>query len=1195
MARIEVRYNTGEAKQILLSKKQPVSIGRQDYNEVCIDEDGIAPLHCRIAWNKLAYEVVAAGSDGVDVNGTLVRHAQLQDGDLIRVGTVDIAFIDRDGQSAAGEGREQPAKAPLRKSEVDLKPVTPDELYLLQRVPEDPARSKGPTFSPTPPTEKRKASDDDPPRGRETAGNDVPDDVLAEQDVFEDEEFDEPQPVAARGKHAAQHGRSTRPRDGEDSLAAKLRARPRARPGEEDLLRSPFLLGLTGGVLALLLVALIFYFMIGRQSSQRLYDAAVQELNAGRYTQAIQRFEEFLQSYPNHQYADEARIGLGKARIENRIAGSTPNWQAGLKDLDLFLKQNRDRDNFENYRAMGLVFARRIALGAARLAERSNAATDRRRDLLAVAKQAETLLNRYGRDAIGVQLEARIARSFHAAEDAIRKQEAFEAAVAEIELALENNQPMAALGARNRLITRYGDLKPDRRLNELLHETLQTERALVAKDESQREAAVEPRERFAHEPLTLALHARSRTEELSEGRVVFATAKDCCYGVDTITGEPLWRRVIGLDSPFFPMEVSTSTPGLLLFDTNHRELVVLNRNTGQLLWRQALAEDVRGPPLVHEGQVYVPTAANHLYKIDLENGRITSRLTFSQRLVGPPVLAPDGDHLIVAGNESLLYAVSLRPMECRGVSYLKHGAGSLTAPMIVMGSLLLVAENDRVSGATLHVLDVRNPEEPLRNVAAERLEGHVRDEPLLRGRQLFVATDAHAIFAYSVNDDPSQKPIARIAGYQVQQPYDGPLFLSAGPDGQLWMASSALRKFQLQAGNIQLDPNPIAAGISTQPLQVIGRNLFVGRRFPYSRAVLFTQVERDEMTSQWRAELGAAVRMAQRIGDGSAVCLTESGHLFRVRDSELAATGFKQNPFTTLDVDETLTQPLHIARLADGRVAVHAGGAAPRLWILNPAGQVTGRIDLQQPLQADPVSIAAGIVLPLPGRLKIVGSDSSTAGVEDFLAPVENQAEPTRWACLARLNGEELFALDTDGTLLKLQYRTTPVANLTQVAQTDFEQPADVPMVIDKGRLIIALADGRMQTIDASTMEPLSEIALRDPAAVSPWVLGDRLFVETAGYELACYDLSAKLALRWSLPLKDSALAGSPLAADDAVILALQNGEVWNVDGQGGNVRNRLDVGQLLHGAPERIGDSLVVFSIDGSLYRVESILKTGR
>ena len=55
--------------------------------------------------------------------------------------------------------------------------------------------------------------------------------------------------------------------------------------------------------------------------------------------------------------------------------------------------------------------------------------------------------------------------------------------------------------------------------------------------------------------LTLAVHTRAVTTEVSDGRKVFAVAADSVYGIDAVTGTPLWRRVIGLNTPFAPIAV----------------------------------------------------------------------------------------------------------------------------------------------------------------------------------------------------------------------------------------------------------------------------------------------------------------------------------------------------------------------------------------------------------------------------------------------------------------------------------------------------------------------------------------------------------------------------------------------------------------------------------------------------------------
>ena len=99
MAQIEIRHLSGSVEMRPLSRATPLSIGSHSSNNICIDEDGVAVLHCRISWGGKSYEVMCGGADGVDVNGQLVQHATLKDGDLLRIGSVDLLFRGRQRSS----------------------------------------------------------------------------------------------------------------------------------------------------------------------------------------------------------------------------------------------------------------------------------------------------------------------------------------------------------------------------------------------------------------------------------------------------------------------------------------------------------------------------------------------------------------------------------------------------------------------------------------------------------------------------------------------------------------------------------------------------------------------------------------------------------------------------------------------------------------------------------------------------------------------------------------------------------------------------------------------------------------------------------------------------------------------------------------------------------------------------------------
>src|SRR6186997_373524 len=121
---LEIIHLNGEVDRRPLEKQQPVSIGSHSSNDIRIDEEGVETLHCRIAWNKKAFEAVAAGMEGFEVNGNVVQKAVLKQGDVLRFGTVDLRFFEHEEQ-----GAELPLVAAMASDSpsVTLKPLS-DEM-----------------------------------------------------------------------------------------------------------------------------------------------------------------------------------------------------------------------------------------------------------------------------------------------------------------------------------------------------------------------------------------------------------------------------------------------------------------------------------------------------------------------------------------------------------------------------------------------------------------------------------------------------------------------------------------------------------------------------------------------------------------------------------------------------------------------------------------------------------------------------------------------------------------------------------------------------------------------------------------------------------------------------------------------------------------------------------------------------------
>ena len=1035
-------------------------------------------------------------------------------------------------------------------------------------------------------------------------------DWLDEDDLFDDEEgdiFEEDEESPAKPsrkdsrkvdrKNPDNKANSSNDDDSDDgekkqSLAARLATRQK-RPGEQEIMKSPFVLTLAAGAAILVVSAGAFWFIIGRDTVTKQMTLVDEAIAEQRYNQAISMLEEFLLNHGRDSYTEMATLKLAKTRIDEQIGGSAPDWEKGLEQVNQYIDDCRDFESYVEQYPMLVETAETISLGALETAGKT-----KNRKLLDISEEAEPKIDQFSdQENLPVEIHEKIKLAREKAINAIRKYETTKATYKEIEKYLKANRPIDALKSRRVLIDRYPDLISDGKLAKLLEETLETERRLVSSKEIDRPASTEDRELPVPQPLTLALRTRAVNEESSEDRTVFAIAQGCCWGVDTVTGDPVWRRPIGLNTPFFPISVDTTIPGLILFDTTHQELILLNRLTGEFVWRQPLGEAVSGSILEHEGQLYVPTLGNHLYKIDLESGLVTTRLTFSQAVFSPPVLTRDGLHLIVAGNEAVSYTLTNRPLACRRVSFTKQKPGSVNAPMLSMGELVLMPENHQSGHAMLRVFDASDSESGLPEIASVRLGSHVRDSPILRGNRLYVPAEGEQFNVFTVSDEPDKEPLSAIAKPPgLSTTYNGPVYLRAGADGLFWSASDFLRKYQLTQDALLEDPTKaVALGASApaQPIQSIGRNLFVGRLQLHSDSVSLAQYDGDEIEAEWRTVLGGGVLAISAVSADTAVCVTCSGDVFQISDSSIAAGGFLFRSESSLQIPLTVSAPLRSTLLPNKQIAV-AGIALsgedeqPQLWIVDQAGNVRQQYPLDAAPVADPVPIAGGAVVALPTKLSIFGTKS--ARVEDFLGTVDKKAT-VRWSALLPHDENHIFAIDREGKISRLQYRTSPSAHLQQVDSISIGQPIDVTPIVDQGRLFVADAGGKVQMLDVVAFEQQSIANLGAPAVGVMGLAGNLLLVETSQGQLQCLKTDDKLSKIWSIPLEGDHLTGTPLVDNDQVVIATMNGKVMSINAETGETTKSLELDQFLEHGPVNVAGEIVVTSIDGSFYRIDSIL----
>jgi outer membrane protein assembly factor BamB len=1192
---LEIRRRSGRIETRELSRKVPLLVGSHESSDIHVDAAGVAAVHCRIAWNKPNYEVTAVDSTGVQWNGSVVRHAVLNSGDVLRVGDVEIVMQSEakpDKPASKPARQDYPVASPppddMPTGEIALKPISSDSVPARDAgfIPTRDPRSKSPVVDreqpPVVPREKAPAEKprDKSAREREKASAPEPPASLADRlELLDDAQSRAADALAAEelASRAIPRPAAAEPPPAATSAATSPLGRRPLRPGEQDPLKSPFVLGMGALALFLLLGAGSLWFLLQREAA----------LEKGSYAQAIEQFEAFIKARPRHALVPRAVVSLATARIDREIAGSSPAWDRGLAALNQFLEETRDTEDYQDpkseARRLVVRSADRIAFGAAESARDLH-----QRELIAISNEAARVLelNSPG-DAPPTERLQELAKLVRTAEAATLQHEVLVKALAEFDEALGRKEPLKALEIERRLIDRYSALETNRSLRERVAKALATEKDLVSRDDSDRDAVAADAAPSAPRALSLIRRTRTRSDIGSSGNIVVAMAEDCCYGIDTGTGQPVWRRPIGSAAPFGPVPVAAGSPAVLLFDSRRQELLLCDQQSGRLVWRQPVDGLPAGEPLVFEGQVFLALRGGLLAQFDLNTGRRTAQLRFGQGLAGAPAPSSDGEHLYIAGNEEVLYRLKRRPLGCLGVVRLGHGKGAVEAPLMVLRSYLLVAENDRVDRALLRLFDLKDGAGDPVEIASHRIEGHVRQAPAVRGKQLFVPSVPERITAFTISETGDKRSLAVDATFAVPNSQGGPIYVSAGPDDQVWMTGTALRRLELKEGSLIPDKQEAAAGISSQPVRVSGDSIFLGRRQPWTAAV----ADRQRIALEWQNVLGATILgcTAPDARDGATIAVTAAGDLFRVSPETVDRGGFELQPAHSLAVPEGLTEPLQAAPLADGRLAVYCGGLSPRLWLVSGDGSAPQEIPTGDPLQSGPVSLADGLLLPLAGRLRIMPRAGLSGSVEDFLLPLE-RSQPPAWRGIARLGEQQAAAISETGRVSRLELRTSPVRHLAEISHWETGAPVDAPLAADEQRLVLADSSPRLVVLDSSSLEPLAEQSVELPAHGAPWIVGATALVQLGRDRLECFDLEKKLERRWSIPLDGTSLAGPPAVWNDRLVLARYDGEIILADRADGRVLERRSLGQELAGGPMVWKDALVVSTRDGSFLRIDGL-----
>ena len=967
-------------------------------------------------------------------------------------------------------------------------------------------------------------------------------------------------------------------------LAEKLSGGPE-RPGEQKVGRSPVVMLLAGSTIGAAILAAIFWFINSSNAEERLLKIAMTSLEQKKYLDAEGQFERFIQDYPDKPSAGAAKVALHRARVEKYIETERPDVERGLKELQNMISECRDLPQFAEQKDYLKAYSRRLTFAGAYIAEKAQS-----KEALEISRTAMELLKKYaGDDGIPSNEMSDLINRQRLGEAAVAKKQDYLTTLETVREQLKSGMVLDAIRTREELLIRYPLLADDKDVRKIEQDILSREAELVVAAEANRDGRTDDPNQERLPSVSLTLRTQATTDLASQNRTVFAMGLDSCFAVDADTGSPLWRRSIGADVPFAPIGVEGV--GVLVYSTLTNEVQMLSQEDGRLLWRQSLESRPVGAPIQIADNFYLTTQAGELWQIAAATGRASSRLKFSQPVIGPPAVSESSSDsggqkvLVIPGDQTLVYTVGVNPLKCLAVSHIPHATGSVQSPMIAAGRYFLLADNITAEQARIRTLELNPQTQQLTAINEQTISGQVNDPMLIRGASLFVPSTPQQVTAFHVTDEKGEPSLSKIGANQLEEGIQTRMFLLAGPGGQLWLGGRDLRKFSAQIDSVTLDPSVTAEGVHVQPIQFLEQSVFLTTRNPTSNSIFLTRADREQMKGEWRTVLGSRlVALAPSATGDSIIAIADYGDSYRVPVADIGRSNFVMETVSRFRLPDKLASSVEGLVLNDGRLAAWCGAPEPAMWTFTPTGQLERKWTLPDVPQTAPVAIDGGVVFGLPsGQLHISATAGGKAAGDYRSTKVQEQQQP--WKSLTAISKTQVLAITGDNQFIRVEFRASPRPQLSEVSVTAMPHPVELPPAVSGDNLYVATADGKLLVMQTSSLEVVSEIDLGGIPSATPKVGGGLVIVEVAGQEAKIFRGQQSLEPAGSIPLDGQPLIGAPVKSGNGFLQARLDGLVFSIDANGVPVGDPIVVGQQLQAGPMIAGGAVIVTGLDGSLY----------
>jgi len=959
-------------------------------------------------------------------------------------------------------------------------------------------------------------------------------------------------------------------------------------------------------LLIFLVIALAWlYFVLTAEDAEVLFAEAEKQYDNQSYSEAVVRYQEFVEKFPKHELTSKARVKAALASLRDPV--SSKNWDKSLEVAKEQLPTVENETAFgeaarpelqgllpdivEGFTQRGLDASDRPAMeSAVKLAE----------EAMELASKSTYIPSSALKNPVIEKRISSLREDIKTIHREINKDIKLQEALAKITEAINGKRTVEAHEIRLELIRQYPSLEGNEKLREKVLDIAGIESQLVELVKVPLAAVTDDRP-SSTQSVVMVNHL-GQDAKTGQDRVIVVLAEGAVYGVDTTTGRVLWRRFIGYETTIHPRTLGTDA---ILINGRHNEVVRVNLNDGKLVWRLPVGEPF-AEPILAPNRILVATETGKLLDVNPETGESTSHAKFPQPLYVGPGADERVPFIYQPGQHSNLYVMSASDLSCRSVHYLGHKAGTIMVPPVYLQEHLFVAENAGDGYCLLHLLKApkRSPDLE-RSRAPVRLRGHIVIPPIvLFGRQVLVITDLGEIHFFEIHPGANEDEgavVEEVVKFNASTTTSVTSYAFVS-EGQLFVAGSGFTKYEIQfaAGKLRRiwrkDPTDTFIG----PVDVVGDVAINIRRRLRLPGVSVSAISVETGDPVWRTDIGVphvGQPIVHEAGDRM-ISVSALGNLFEVDSAALKAKFLNQPNLRPTATERPMAMLTQLS-LGGGRFAFlglpnHEQPETTTSVIYDPQrSQAPLSVrDLKLPegqATALPVQFAGGFLTPWNnGQVLLLDPDSGGHKALPF-HPSTQPGQVVKWQRPAVTDdGHEFVIVNDKRQMFRVEVKDQPKPHLAQVGKpaelnVDIKSP-----LVAVGNTVYGVAGKFDQNIVLSyslpDLQAGKEIQIEGQVIWGPEKVGDVAMLATDANKFVC--LAPGGEVRWTAPLEFGPLAGKPLPDGGEFILASQNGRVWRIAGGTGQRVGEPNVAEEAFGSgPIVLNNLLWIHGSDGSLH----------